>query len=88
MQKYQHLYKANVKSSHYLLSKVYRAKERLDEENPDEAKRWRAEHGDPTAAAQAAAEAAAAARRADGAGDDSSGGGGDSAQGADSGRSS
>eukprot|EP00892_Ulva_mutabilis_P001554 jgi/Ulvmu1/1139/UM107_0013.1 len=60
--KYQHLYKANTKTSHYLLSKVYRAKERIDEEHPDEAQQWRERHGDPTDAAHRTAQAAAAAK--------------------------
>lgn len=34
MQKYKHLYEANVGTSHYLLSKVYRAKECIDQEDP------------------------------------------------------
>lgn len=61
VQKYQHLYKANTKTTHYLLSKVYRAKERLDEEHPEDATRWREQHGDPTDAARRAAQDAAAA---------------------------
>jgi hypothetical protein len=62
VQKYQHLYKANTATSHYLLSKVYRAKERIDQEFPDESTEWKSSHGDPTEAAQKAAKEAAAAK--------------------------
>lgn len=62
LQKYHHLYKANTATSHYLLSKVYRAKERIDEEFPDEAGQWKSVHGDPTEAAQKAAKEAAEAK--------------------------
>ena len=60
MQKYQHLYKANTATSHYLLSKVFRAKERIDEEFPDESGEWKNVHGDPTESARKAAKEAAA----------------------------
>jgi hypothetical protein len=62
VQKYQHMYKANTATSHYLLSKVYRAKERIDQECPEESNAWRSIHGDPTEAAQKAAKEAAAMR--------------------------
>ena len=42
LQKYDYLYKVNTETSHYLLSKVYRAKERIDQESPQEAMEWKA----------------------------------------------
>lgn len=60
MQKYQNLYKANTATSHYLLSKVFRAKERIDNEFPEDSSEWKNMHGDPTEAAQKAAKEAAA----------------------------
>jgi hypothetical protein len=59
LQKYQHMYKANTKTSHYLLSKVFRAKERIDQEFPEEAADWAKVHGDSTELAQKAAKEAA-----------------------------
>lgn len=46
LQKYKHLYEVNSKTSHYLLSKVFRAKEALDQHHPDEAKQWKDKHPD------------------------------------------
>lgn len=75
MQKYQHLYKANTTTSHYLLSKVFRAKERIDDEFPDQATEWKNVHGDSTEVAREAAKAASAAKEA---GAKATGGGGTS----------
>jgi hypothetical protein len=79
VQKYQHMYKANAATSHYLLSKVFRAKERIDQEFPEESTEWKMMHGDPTEAAQKAAKEAAAmkAEKARGGADAPGGGSGD-----------
>jgi hypothetical protein len=34
----------NTKTSHYLLSKVYRAREALEHEHPEEASKWKEKH--------------------------------------------
>lgn len=43
-QRYNHLFSVNTKTSHYLLSKVFRAKEALDIEHPDDVQKWREEN--------------------------------------------
>lgn len=62
VQKYHHLYKSNTATSHYLLSKVFRAKERIDQEFPDDSVEWKIMNGDSTEAAQKAAKEAAAVK--------------------------
>jgi hypothetical protein len=46
MQRYAHLFSVNMKTSHYLQSKVFRAKEALDSDNPEEHQKWRDENSD------------------------------------------
>jgi hypothetical protein len=64
MQKYKHLYSVNEKTSHYLLSKVYRAKEALDQERPEEAAKWKEK--DPPGVGQEGGATSAHGSQADG----------------------